>query len=109
MAKRGAKTKSSLVKNRMHSISLNEKAEIIYRNVKDKRGDGWFSSLISQLIIDHFVLDQTELEKKEIILRLHQLDQKSNEIEQEKIMLAERYRKLKDKTPNLFEKGVNNQ
>lgn len=90
---RGRPTKITAAKNRVHSIVLTEKSELIYRKITAQSGTKWFSEFINQKLIDSF---ENDLEYKKHLLLEAQKERDAKE--KEICFLVEEIRNLKEKS-----------
>ena len=70
-------------KNRIHSVILNEKAELVYRDICSKRGTKWFHRFISEYIIDH------GSNRAILVKELNDLQKQRDHIENKMISISE--------------------
>jgi hypothetical protein len=92
--RRGRPTSTRYAKDRRHTVILNEKAEILFRQVcRDKGGQEWFNRLVSERIVDVYGDDYRKTLLTQI---LNDLQHQRNELEAKISEVADEIKKHKE-------------
>lgn len=103
MAKRGRPPITNKAKNRVHSIVLNEKAEIVYRQICQERGTKWFNRYVCEHLLNDFTggektyllyvlkrkqaeIDKLYSESREIAKKINEIDLNKEIMESKKLI-----------------------
>lgn len=83
----------NITKNRIHSVVLNLKAELIYREISKRIGKGWFSEIVNQAVINY---GNKRIEKMILIKELNCKSEQRDKIESEMKDLVNRIGELNE-------------